>query len=98
MLPDPRKSKTAGLFSQLFFALSSSVKMELTASALSEVEVALEKYCRVVLASDLSMASQSIYIAHAENFVRWVRGEFDPGSRLNPYPLRSKSGSDNKSA
>lgn len=65
--------------------------MQVSKTALSEVEAALKEYCAEVMASDLSAASQAIYIDQASNFVRWVNGEFTPGSRLNPYPLKRKS-------
>lgn len=64
--------------------------MPISASALSEVESALKEYGDAVLASDLSAASQGIYLDHASNFVRWLRGEFNPGARKNPYPLKVK--------
>jgi hypothetical protein len=59
-------------------------------SAMAEVEAALEKYCREILATTLTPDTQSDYIDPANNFVRWLRFEFVPGSRKNPYPLRTK--------
>jgi len=58
--------------------------------ALSEIDSALKEYCNVVLASDLSAASQAIYIDQASNFVRWLRREFTSGARVNPFPLKRK--------
>jgi hypothetical protein len=49
--------------------------------ALAEVEKALEVYCAVVLHADLSHYSQDSYINNADNFVRWIKREFVPGSR-----------------
>jgi len=68
--------------------------MTLSASALSEIDAALKEYCSVVLASDLSAASQAIYIDQAASFVRWLKGEFIPGARVNPFPLKRKASSE----
>jgi hypothetical protein len=65
-------------------------KMTISSSTLKEIDAALKEYCKEVLASELSAASQSIYIDHASNFVRWMNGDFDPGSRANPRPLKTK--------
>jgi hypothetical protein len=62
--------------------------MRVSPSAISEIDRALKEYCHVVLASELSATSQDVYIYHADNFVRWLKGEFDPGVRVNPHPLK----------
>lgn len=59
-----------------------------SAACMSEVEDALKGYYAAVESSDLSMSSQASYIDMANNFVRWLRGEFDPGSRKAPYRVR----------
>jgi hypothetical protein len=64
--------------------------VKISPSSLSEIEVALKAYINTVLATDLSAASQGIYTDHASNFVRWMKGEFNPGARANPYPLKRK--------
>lgn len=64
--------------------------MIVSASALSEIESALKSYGDAVLASDLSTSSQGIYLDHATNFVRWIKGEFQPGAYKNPYALKRK--------
>ena len=51
-------------------------------SALFEIEVALRGYYNTVEASGLSFSSQSQYIDMADRFVRWLRGNFEPGSRV----------------
>ena len=56
-----------------------------TEAALSEIETALKGYYTAVKASDLALSSQIEYIDKANNFVRWLRGEFVPGSRVAPY-------------
>lgn len=66
-----------------------STAMIVTPSALVEIESALKQYCNAVLASDLSLGSQAIYVDHADNFVRWIKGEFEPGA-LARHPLKRK--------
>jgi hypothetical protein len=62
----------------------------ITTAALSEVQSALKAYCAAVGTSDLSQASQGIYMDMAENFVRWLKGDFNPGSRKAPYAIKQK--------
>lgn len=57
----------------------------MSASAMAEIEAAWQEYRAAVAASDLSEGSQATYIDMANNFVRWLRGDFDPGSRKAPY-------------
>jgi hypothetical protein len=54
-------------------------------SALFEVEVALGEYYTALEATDLTPSSQGTYMKQAENFVQWLKGEFDPGCRVAPY-------------
>jgi hypothetical protein len=56
--------------------------------ALFEIEVALGAYYTALEASDLTASSQGTYMKQAENFVQWLKGEFDPGSRVAPYRAR----------
>jgi hypothetical protein len=58
--------------------------------ALSEVQTALKAYYSAVEASELSQSSQATYMDMAENFVRWLKGDFNPGSRKAPYSLKRK--------
>jgi hypothetical protein len=51
----------------------------LSSTALSEIQSALVEYCSAVLAADISQRTQSMYIDGANNFVRWLRGAFEPG-------------------
>jgi hypothetical protein len=62
----------------------------ISTAALFEVQTALRSYGSAVEASDLSENSQATYMDMADNFVRWLRGDFDPGSRLAPYKARKK--------
>ena len=58
----------------------------LSPSTLSEVQTAVKAYYEVVeTTSDLSQSSQATYIDMADRFVRWLHGEFNPGSREEPY-------------
>ena len=52
---------------------------------MSELETAWKNYRAAVEASDLKQSSQATYIDMANNFVRWLRSEFDPESRKAPY-------------
>jgi hypothetical protein len=54
---------------------------------MSELETVWKDYRAAVAASDLSESSQATYIDIANNFVRWLRGDFDPGSRKAPYRI-----------
>jgi hypothetical protein len=54
-------------------------------AAMLEVMAALDAYWDALEASDLSHASKGIYMSQADNFVRWMRGDFNPGSRNAPY-------------
>jgi hypothetical protein len=58
---------------------------QLSTAALFEVEAALKAYYAAVETSDLTQSSQATYIDMANNFVRWLRGDFNPGSRKEPY-------------
>ncbi len=53
--------------------------------ALFEIEVALGAYYTALEASDLTPSSQGTYMKQAENFVQWLKGEFEPGGRVTPY-------------
>jgi hypothetical protein len=57
-------------------------------SALFEIELALGEYYRALEATDLTLSSQGTYMKQAENFVQWLKGEFDPGCRVTPYRAR----------
>ena len=54
-------------------------------AALDEVEKALEHYRELLATLDadgtLKPSATKTYILHSENFVRWLKGEFEPGAR-----------------
>lgn len=59
--------------------------IRISAAALLEVHLAFNEYCAAVQASDLSSISQNMYQYLAGNFVRWLRCDFNPGSRKATY-------------
>jgi hypothetical protein len=61
---------------------------QLSSSTLSEVQTALQAYFDAVENSDLSQSSQATYIDMANNFVRWLSGDFNPGCRKEPYRVK----------
>jgi hypothetical protein len=54
---------------------------KISAEALHEVEAALKVYVGEVIATDLAELTKDTYTTHSRNFVRWLRGDFTPGSR-----------------
>jgi hypothetical protein len=50
-------------------------------AALSELETAFREYTKLVLAADLSWFSKTEYVDRVDQFVRWLKHDFDPGSR-----------------
>lgn len=51
----------------------------------SHVREALEDYRAEVEASNLAPASKGTYLRHAETFVRWIEGNFEPGAHVSGY-------------
>ena len=56
--------------------------MKISTKAVQEVEEALELYKRVVKAANLAENTEKTYVLHSENFVRWLKDDFEPGRRL----------------
>lgn len=54
---------------------------KISPGALREVQDALEQYARIVEATRLAPQSKETYLGHAEQFVRWLADDFEPGSR-----------------
>gem|GEM_PF-2680771 len=48
---------------------------------LDEVRAAFERYRAEVMSASLADSSRRTYLVHAENFVRWLGGDFQPGRR-----------------
>lgn len=49
---------------------------------LKEVNRALSRYLAEVDDTRLAPTSKQTYLTHAENFVRWLEDEFEPGGAL----------------
>jgi len=58
---------------------------------MSEIEAAFRAYCSAVERSDLTLSSQSTYVDRAYNFLRWLKYEFEPGSRTAPYSTKKRA-------
>jgi hypothetical protein len=70
---------------------SQKKEARISTSAMEEVQSALNDYWTELDASDLSEASKGIYMANADNFVRWMLNDFTPGSRNSPWKPRKKT-------
>lgn len=55
--------------------------LQVQPDVLRQVEQALQRYISEVQSTNLTDSTQKTYILHAEHFVSWLKGEFDPGSR-----------------
>lgn len=59
--------------------------IRITRPSLDEVERALEQYRELLSeleeSGTLKENTRKTYLLHSENFVRWLKGEFDPGER-----------------
>ncbi len=59
--------------------------LRISRSAADEVERALELYRELLSEREqtgvLKESTRKTYLVHSENFVRWLKGEFDPGER-----------------
>ena len=63
---------------------------QISTAALFEVQAALREYCTAVETSELTLSAQATYIDQADNFVRWLNGDFIPGSRKEPYRAKKR--------
>lgn len=63
--------------------------LEISAEALTEVESALRRYAKLVLDAKYSQWAEAEYIDRADMFVRWLKGEFRPGSRATGARITS---------
>jgi hypothetical protein len=68
-------------------AIPPNVGRRLSTTAMAELEAAWQEYRADVAATDLSESSKATYIDMANHFMRWLRGDFDPGSRKAPYRI-----------
>lgn len=51
--------------------------------SLREIEVALGQYRAEVNQASLADNTKDTYLLHANNFVRWLKRDFEPGGRNN---------------
>jgi len=63
---------------------------QVSPNVLFEVEAAFRAYCTDVEATPLTDGSKSRYIDMAYYFIRWLKGDFGPGSRVSPYRGKKK--------
>lgn len=63
-------------------------------SAMLEVLSALDGYWDEIKSSNLGEMAKSLHWQNAECFVRWLQGEFVPGSRTAPHRNRAGKRSD----
>lgn len=55
---------------------------QITSEAMNEVEAAIKRYEDDVKVARLAPSTEATYLLHAQNFVRWLKGEFVPGAKL----------------
>lgn len=56
---------------------------------IAHLESILEQYEKTVQHSPCKESTKRTYLLHSRNFVRWVKGDFEPGVTLN-VPLNFK--------
>jgi hypothetical protein len=64
------------------FYILSFVQMKTDIEYLSKIHDLLLTYKIEVELSSMKPLTKKIYIDHANNFVRWVSNDFEPGARL----------------
>jgi hypothetical protein len=57
---------------------------------MSELETAFKAYCLAVENSELTLHSKAKYVDQVDAFIRWLKYEFEPGSRIAPYSSKKK--------
>ncbi|MEQ8316729.1 MAG: hypothetical protein RIE77_12720 [Phycisphaerales bacterium] len=60
-----------------------SSDLKISASALAEIEQALHSYHDQVESSSMAENTKKTYLRHADTFVRWLKGDFEPGERVS---------------
>ena len=56
--------------------------MAVSAATLGAIEREVERYAEAVRASNLTRKSKHTYTQNMARFVRWLRGEYTPGSSV----------------
>ena len=57
-------------------------EQRVSSRTLVEIEEALKEYENEVNATNLAKNSKDTYLSHANHFVRWLKGDFEPGERV----------------
>ncbi len=57
-----------------------SEHLKISREALREIEASFKTYEREVCNAPLAPSTKSTYLLHSQNFVRWLSGDFVPGS------------------
>ena len=55
--------------------------MRVSGKTLQEVEAAPREYEEVVQSSNLTPSTKRTYMPHSEDFVKWLKGDSEPGAR-----------------
>ena len=61
--------------------------MKTDSKTLTEIQKLNDEYVREVEFSGIKPLSIEIYKSHSKNFVRWIGGDFVPGSKLKKTAL-----------
>ena len=56
---------------------------------IATLESLIDQYEKVVEHASYTESTKHTYIYHSRNFVRWVKGDFEPGATREP-PLKHK--------
>ena len=56
--------------------------MKVRVETFTTIQRALERYKREVEDTDLAQTTKATYILHADQFVRWLKDDFEPGGTL----------------
>ncbi len=71
----------------------SSPEPVISEQALKEVKLAHHKYCKEIMRSVLSETSKEMYVDFSDKFIRWLYGDYKPGTYriMDRRPPRSES-------
>ena len=58
---------------------------KISQQALQQIEQALEQYVEEVKEAGLALNTETTYLLHSNNFVRWLKDDFSPGDRLKRH-------------
>ncbi len=70
----------------------STKEPRISLAALAEIEAALRDYAKDVLQAGLGEFATNMYIDKADYFVRWLKRDFEPGSRVNSQSKAATEG------